>query len=56
MGNCCSDVDGGMAAVGGTAASAASATNNQDEAVDHFLKKTGFHGGYSQIEVLHKFL
>ncbi|GLT60298.1 hypothetical protein SLA2020_330700 [Shorea laevis] len=51
MGNCCSDVDGGMAAVGGTAASAASATSNQDEAVDHFLKKTGFHGGYSQIEL-----
>ncbi|XP_021285560.1 protein BONZAI 1 isoform X3 [Herrania umbratica] len=49
MGNCCSDVGGGMAAVGGTAASAA--TGNQNDAVDMFFKSRGIHGLFSQIEL-----
>ncbi|XVF11388.1 hypothetical protein REPUB_Repub08aG0023700 [Reevesia pubescens] len=49
MGNCCSDVGGGMAAVGGTAASAA--TGNQNEAVDMYLKSRGIDGLFSQIEL-----
>ncbi|XVF54789.1 hypothetical protein PTKIN_Ptkin05aG0209800 [Pterospermum kingtungense] len=49
MGNCCSDVGGGMAAVGGAAASAA--YSNQNEAVDTYLKSRGIHGLFSQIEL-----
>ncbi|XP_022771115.1 protein BONZAI 2-like isoform X2 [Durio zibethinus] len=49
MGNCFSDVGGSMAAVGGTAASAA--TGNQNDAVDNYLKSRGFHGLFSQIEL-----
>ncbi|XWS51511.1 hypothetical protein CRYUN_Cryun12cG0182100 [Craigia yunnanensis] len=49
MGNCCSDVSGSMAAVGGNAASAA--TGNQNEAVDIYLKSRGIHGFLSQIEL-----
>uniref|UniRef100_A0A2P2M5V4 Copine n=1 Tax=Rhizophora mucronata TaxID=61149 RepID=A0A2P2M5V4_RHIMU len=49
MGNCCSDVAGGRAAVGGTgAAASASATN---DAVDFFLKSRGLQGLFSQIEL-----
>ncbi|XWS37033.1 hypothetical protein CRYUN_Cryun19dG0009000 [Craigia yunnanensis] len=44
MGNCFSDVGGRMAAVGGTAA-----TDNQNDAVDMYLKSRGIH--FSQIEL-----
>ncbi|KAA3454363.1 protein BONZAI 1-like isoform X1 [Gossypium australe] len=47
MGNCCSDVGGRMAAVGGTAA----ITGNQSDAVDMYLKSRGIHGILSQIEL-----
>ncbi|KAA3456834.1 protein BONZAI 1-like isoform X1 [Gossypium australe] len=49
MGNCCSDVGGGMAAVTGAASSAA--TGNQNDAVDMYLKSHGIHGLFSQIEL-----
>ncbi|GLU20816.1 hypothetical protein SLE2022_369970 [Rubroshorea leprosula] len=49
MGNCCSDVGGGMAAVGGTSSSAP--TSNQNDAVDLFYKIRGFRGSCSQIEL-----
>ncbi|XP_016665520.2 protein BONZAI 2 isoform X2 [Gossypium hirsutum] len=48
MGNCCSDVGGGMAAVSGAASSAA--TGNQNDAVDMYLRSHGIHGLFSQIE------
>ncbi|XP_022735911.1 protein BONZAI 1-like isoform X3 [Durio zibethinus] len=48
MGNCCSDVGGGMTAVGGTSPSAT--TGNQNDAVDLYLKSRGIHGHFSQIE------
>ncbi|KAK9117713.1 hypothetical protein Sjap_016660 [Stephania japonica] len=53
MGNCCSDVAGGRAAVGGTAAShhdPASGTAAND-AVDLFLKYRGYNGLFTQIEL-----
>ncbi|KAH1115018.1 hypothetical protein J1N35_008396 [Gossypium stocksii] len=49
MGNCCSDVGGGMAAVSGAASSAA--TGNQNDAVDMYLRSHGIHGLFSQIEL-----
>ncbi|XP_022735912.1 protein BONZAI 2-like isoform X4 [Durio zibethinus] len=49
MGNCCSDVGGGMTAVGGTSPSAT--TGNQNDAVDLYLKSRGIHGHFSQIEL-----
>ncbi|KAL1108702.1 hypothetical protein V6Z11_D03G129600 [Gossypium hirsutum] len=48
MGNCCSDVGGGMAAVSGATSSAA--TGNQNDAVDMYLRSHGIHGLFSQIE------
>ncbi|OMO94734.1 C2 calcium-dependent membrane targeting [Corchorus capsularis] len=51
MGNCCSDVGGGMTAVGGTAASASASGDNQNDAVDAYLKSRGIHGLFSQIEL-----
>lgn len=52
MGNCCSDEAGGRAAVGGTAASQDNPLNAPNDAVSHFLNSRGYHGLYSQIEVL----
>ncbi|KAB2038217.1 hypothetical protein ES319_D03G131300v1 [Gossypium barbadense] len=49
MGNCCSDVGGGMAAVSGATSSAA--TGNQNDAVDMYLRSHGIHGLFSQIEL-----
>ncbi|XP_044494113.1 protein BONZAI 1-like [Mangifera indica] len=49
MGNCCSDVGGGMTAVGGTAASAT--TDSPNQAVDLFFKSRGFVGLFSPIEL-----
>ncbi|KAH9617556.1 hypothetical protein KSS87_013852 [Heliosperma pusillum] len=49
MGNCCSDVAGGRAAVGGGNGNKTS--DGRNDAVDHFLKSRGFHGLYSQIEL-----
>ncbi|KAE8717449.1 Protein BONZAI 3 [Hibiscus syriacus] len=46
MGNCCSDAGGRMAAVGGTAA-----TDDQNNAVDMYLKSRGVHGIFCQIEL-----
>ncbi|XWS60191.1 hypothetical protein CRYUN_Cryun07bG0014500 [Craigia yunnanensis] len=49
MGNCCSDVDGGMVAVGGIARS--TTTGNENDAVDLYFKSRGIHVLSSQIEL-----
>ncbi|XP_022730554.1 protein BONZAI 1-like isoform X2 [Durio zibethinus] len=49
MGNCCSDVSGGMSAVDGTSAS--TATGNQNDAVDWYFKSRGIYAPFSQIEL-----
>ncbi|XVF49510.1 hypothetical protein PTKIN_Ptkin04bG0018500 [Pterospermum kingtungense] len=49
MGNCCSDVGGGMTALGGNATAAS--TSNQNDAVDWYFKSRGMPGLYSQIEL-----
>ncbi|TYJ08013.1 hypothetical protein E1A91_A11G045500v1 [Gossypium mustelinum] len=49
MGNCCSDVGGGMTAIGGTAPS--TSTSNQNDAADWYFKSHGIHGIFSQIEL-----
>ncbi|XP_074317138.1 protein BONZAI 1-like [Silene latifolia] len=55
MGNCCSDVAGGMSAVGGGGGGGGGNGNKtsdgRNDAVDLFLKSRGFHGLYSQIEL-----
>ncbi|XP_027340705.1 protein BONZAI 1-like isoform X2 [Abrus precatorius] len=51
MGNCCSDVAGGRAAVGGTAGSHFNPANAPNDAVDNFLRSRGYHGVFSQIEL-----
>ncbi|KAL4361163.1 hypothetical protein GQ457_04G035910 [Hibiscus cannabinus] len=49
MGNCCSDVGGGMVAIGGTAPSTSAA--NQNDATDWYFKSRGIQGLFSQIEL-----
>ncbi|GMI67326.1 hypothetical protein like AT5G61910 [Hibiscus trionum] len=49
MGNCCSDVGGGMTAVGGTAPS--TSATNQNAAADWYFKSRGIQGLFSQIEL-----
>ncbi|KAI4336399.1 hypothetical protein L6164_014930 [Bauhinia variegata] len=51
MGNCCSDVAGGRAAIGGTAGSVHNPADTPNDAVDNFLKSRGYHGLFSQIEL-----
>ncbi|KAF5731002.1 hypothetical protein HS088_TW19G00605 [Tripterygium wilfordii] len=51
MGICCSDEAGGRSAVGGTAAAVPSAASPND-AVSCFLNSRGYHGLFSEIEVL----
>ncbi|CAH9106845.1 unnamed protein product [Cuscuta europaea] len=51
MGNCCSDVSGGKAAVGGNGSSGNNPTDDANLAVDAFLKSRCYHGLYSQIEL-----
>ncbi|KAJ1404981.1 von Willebrand factor, type A [Sesbania bispinosa] len=52
MGNCCSDVAGGRAAIGGTAGGLLNPADSPNDAVDNFLRSRGYHGLFSQIEVL----
>ena len=52
MGNCCSDVAGGRAAVGGGASSQSNPPGSLNDAVDCFLTSRGYRGLFSQIEVL----
>ncbi|XP_052182268.1 protein BONZAI 1-like isoform X2 [Diospyros lotus] len=49
MGNCCSDVAGGRAAVGGAAAG--NTGDGHNDAVNHFLTLRGYRGLFSQIEL-----
>ncbi|KAK4256909.1 hypothetical protein QN277_006570 [Acacia crassicarpa] len=51
MGNCCSDVAGGRAAIGGTADHHTNPTDGPNDAVDWFLRSRGYHGLFSQIEL-----
>nr|GLL29326.1 protein BONZAI 1-like isoform X1 [Ipomoea trifida] len=51
MGNCCSDVAGGQAAVGGTGTFQNNPADAANDAVDAFLKSSRYHGLYSQIEL-----
>ncbi|XAR50393.1 hypothetical protein NMG60_11004704 [Bertholletia excelsa] len=51
MGNCCSDVAGGRAAVGGTATSHGNPVDGVNEAVENFLTSRGYRGLFSQIEL-----
>ncbi|XP_019169820.1 PREDICTED: protein BONZAI 1-like isoform X2 [Ipomoea nil] len=51
MGNCCSDVAGGQAAVGGTGTFQNNPADAASDAVDAFLKSRRYHGLYSQIEL-----
>ncbi|GFZ11906.1 calcium-dependent phospholipid-binding Copine family protein [Actinidia rufa] len=52
MGNCCSDVAGGRAAIGGGASSQTNPAGGPNDAVDFFLTSRGYRGLFSQIEVL----
>ncbi|XP_061372312.1 protein BONZAI 1-like isoform X2 [Gastrolobium bilobum] len=51
MGNCCSDVAGGRAAIGGTAGNLLNPAHAPNDAVDNFLRSRGYHGLFSQIEL-----
>ncbi|XP_028791323.1 protein BONZAI 1 isoform X2 [Neltuma alba] len=51
MGNCCSDVAGGRAAIGGTAGHHHNPADAPNDAVDRFLTSRGYHGLFSQIEL-----
>ncbi|XP_057465072.1 protein BONZAI 1-like isoform X1 [Actinidia eriantha] len=51
MGNCCSDVAGGRAAVGGGASSQSNPAGGPNDAVDFFLTSRGYRGLFSQIEL-----
>lgn len=52
MGNCFSDEAGGKAAVGGTSSATGGGAAAANDAIDYYLKSRGFHGIFSQIEVV----